>query len=146
MRRCAVDWNRRFEQCFANAGDTSSPGRTHIGAGAHIIGEVISSGSVELRGHITGRLVSSNGQKNGTVLVNTQGSFQGQLVGDAVTILGQVQGTVRSAGVLQLGADARGQADLGYGDLYIEPGAVIKGALSPVGTNTLSSSPQLAKV
>jgi len=145
MRRCAVDWSRRFEQCFENTSDTSSPGCTHIGAGAHIIGEVISSGPVELRGHITGRLESCNGQKNGTVLVNTHGSLHGQLVGDAVTILGKVQGTVRSAGVLQLGADARVQADLGYGDLYIEPGAVIKGALSPVGTNMLSPSPQLAK-
>jgi hypothetical protein len=68
-----------------------------------------------------------------------------QLVGDAVTILGRVQGTVRSAGVLQLGADAQVEADLGYGDLYIQPGAVVIGALSPSAAQTVSSVPQWAK-
>ena len=145
MRRCEMDWNRRFEQCFANASVTSSPGRTHIGAGAHIIGDVISAESVELSGHITGRLVSGNGQKEGSVLVQAKGSLQGHLVGDAVTILGHVQGTVRSAGVLQLGADAQVEADLGYGDLFIQPGAVVKGALSPVVSPTVTEMPHQAK-
>jgi cytoskeletal protein CcmA (bactofilin family) len=94
---------------------------------------VICSESVELSGQVTGRLVSGNGGKNGTVLIKAKGSLQGQLVGDAVTILGHVQGKVLSEGVLILGTDARVQADLGYGDLYIQPGAVVKGALSPVG-------------
>ena len=66
-------------------------------------------------------------------------------MGDAVTILGHVQGTVRSAGVLQLGADAQVEADLGYGDLFIQPGAVVKGALSPVVSPTVTEMPHLAK-
>jgi cytoskeletal protein CcmA (bactofilin family) len=89
--------------------------------------------------------VSGNGQKEGSVLVQTKGSLQGHLVGDAVTILGHVQGTVRSAGVLQLGADAQVEADLGYGDLYIQPGAVVIGALSPGAAQTVSSMPQWVK-
>ena len=140
-----MDWNRRFEQVFASGGDASTMGCTHIGAGTHIIGDVISAESVELSGHITGRLVSVNGKKNGSVLVKAKGSLQGHLVGDAVTILGHVQGTVRSAGVLQLGADAQVAADLGYGDLYIQPGAVVKGVLSPVTSQTLPSTPNWAK-
>ena len=140
-----MDWNRRFEQVFASGGDASTKGGTLIGAGAHIIGDVISAESVELSGHITGRLVSGNGQKEGTVLIQAKGSLQGQLVGDAVTILGHVQGTVRSAGVLQLGADAQVEADLGYGDLFIQPGAVVKGALSPVVSPTVTEMPHLAK-
>ena len=140
-----MDWNRRFEQVFASGGDASTKGGTLIGAGAHIIGDVISAESVELSGHITGRLVSGNGQKEGSVLVQAKGSLQGQLVGDAVTILGHVQGTVRSAGVLQLGADAQVEADLGYGDLFIQPGAVVKGALSPVVSPTVTEMPHLAK-
>jgi cytoskeletal protein CcmA (bactofilin family) len=140
-----MDWNRRFEQVFASGGDASTKGGTLIGAGAHIIGDVISAESVELSGHITGRLVSGNGQKEGTVLIQAKGSLQGQLVGDAVTILGHVQGTVRSAGVLQLGADAQVEADLGYGDLYIQAGAVVKGALSPVVSPTVTEMPHLAK-
>ena len=140
-----MDWSRRFEQVFASGGDASTKGCTLIGAGAHIIGDVISAESVELSGHITGRLVSGNGQKEGTVLIQAKGSLQGQLVGDAVTILGHVQGTVRSAGVLQLGADAQVEADLGYGDLFIQPGAVVKGALSPVVSPTVTEMPHLAK-
>jgi cytoskeletal protein CcmA (bactofilin family) len=140
-----MDWNRRFEQVFASGGDASTKGGTLIGAGAHIIGDVISAESVELSGHITGRVVSGNGQKEGTVLIQAKGSLQGQLVGDAVTILGHVQGTVRSAGVLQVGADAQVEADLGYGDLYIQPGAVVKGVLSPVTSQTLPSTPNCAK-
>ena len=140
-----MDWNRRFEQVFASGGDASTKGGTLIGAGAHIIGDVISAESVELSGHITGRLVSGNGQKKGSVLVQAKGSLQGHLVGDAVTILGHVQGTVRSAGVLQLGADAQVEADLGYGDLFIQPGAVVKGALSPVVSPTVTEMPHLAK-
>ena len=140
-----MDWNRRFEQVFASGGDASTKGGTLIGAGAHIIGDVISAESVELSGHITGRLVSGNGQKEGSVLVQAKGSLQGHLVGDAVTILGHVQGTVRSAGVLQLGADAQVEADLGYGDLFIQPGAVVKGALSPVVSPTVTVMPHLAK-
>lgn len=145
MRRLAVNWNRRFEQCFAGAKSASNHGGTQIGAGAHIIGDVYSNESVELRGHITGRLVSSNGQKSGTVLVNAQGCLEGQLEGDAVTILGQVQGTVRSVGVLQLGTDARVQADLGYGDLSIHPGAVVKGALCPAMTPNEPATTHLAQ-
>ena len=140
-----MDWNRRFEQVFASGGDASTKGGTLIGAGAHIIGDVISAESVELSGHITGRLVSGNGQKEGSVLVQAKGSLQGHLVGDAVTILGHVQGTVRSAGVLQLGADALVEADLGYGDLYIQPGAVVKGVLSPVTPQTVPVMPNWAK-
>ena len=140
-----MDWNRRFEQVFASGGDASTKGGTLIGAGAHIIGDVISAESVELSGHITGRLVSGNGQKEGSVLVQAKGSLQGHLVGDAVTILGHVQGTVRSAGVLQLGADAQVEADLGYGDLYIQPGAVVKGVLSPVTSQTVTAIPIWAK-
>ena len=140
-----MDWNRRFEQVFASGGDASTKGGTLIGAGAHIIGDVISAESVELSGHITGRLVSGNGQKEGSVLVQAKGSLQGHLVGDAVTILVHVQGTVRSAGVLQLGADAQVEADLGYGDLFIQPGAVVKGALSPVVSPTVTEMPHLAK-
>jgi len=140
-----MDWNRRFEQVFASGGDASTKGGTLIGAGAHIIGDVMSAESVELSGHITGRLVSGNGQKEGTVLIQAKGSLQGQLVGDAVTILGHVQGTVRSAGVLQLGADAQVEADLGYGDLYIQPGAVVKGVLSPVTLQTVPVIPNWAK-
>ena len=140
-----MDWNRRFEQVFASGGDASTKGGTLSGAGAHIIGDVISAESVELSGHITGRLVSGNGQKEGSVLVQAKGSLQGHLVGDAVTILGHVQGTVRSAGVLQLGADAQVEADLGYGDLFIQPGAVVKGALSPVVSPTVTEMPHLAK-
>jgi cytoskeletal protein CcmA (bactofilin family) len=140
-----MDWNRRFEQVFASGGDASTKGGTLIGAGAHIIGDVISAESVELSGHITGRLVSGNGQKEGSVLVQAKGSLQGHLVGDAVTILGHVQGTVRSAGVLQLGADAQVEADLGYGDLYIQPGAVVKGVLSPFTLQTVPVIPSWAK-
>jgi cytoskeletal protein CcmA (bactofilin family) len=141
-----MDWNRRFEQVFASSSDASTKGCTLIGAGAHVVGDVISAESVELSGHITGRLVSSNGQKEGSVLVQAKGSLQGHLVGDAVTILGHVQGTVRSAGVLQLGADAKVEADLGYGDLYIQPGAVVKGVLSPVTPQTVPVMPNWAKV
>jgi len=140
-----MDWNRRFEQVFASGGDAMNKGCTQIGAGAHVIGEVISADSVELTGRITGRLVSANGQHTGRVLVKAKGSLKGHLVGDAVTILGHVQGTVRSEGVLQLGADAQVEADLGYGDLYIQPGAVVIGALSPGAAQTVSSMPQWVK-
>lgn len=109
------------------------------------MGDVISAETVELSGHITGRLVSVNGEKKGSVLVKAKGSLQGQLVGDDVTILGRVRGTVRSAGVLRLGADAQVEADLGYGDLFIQPGAVVKGALSPVVSPTVTDLPHLAK-
>jgi hypothetical protein len=47
--------------------------------------------------------------------------------------------------VLQLGADAQVEADLGYGDLYIQAGAVVKGALSPVVSPTVTEMPHLAK-
>jgi cytoskeletal protein CcmA (bactofilin family) len=140
-----MDWNRRFEQVFSSARVASHHAHTQIGAGAHIIGDVISAEAVELSGRITGRLVSGNVQKNGSVLIKAKGSLQGHVVGDSVTILGHVQGTVRSAGVLQLGADAQVAADLGYGDLYIQPGAVVKGVLSPVTSQTLPSTPNWAK-
>ena len=140
-----MDWNRRFEQVFSSARVASNHAHTQIGAGAHIIGDVISAESVELSGRITGRLVSVNVQKNGSVLVKAKGSLQGHVVGDSVTILGHVQGTVRSEGVLQLGADAQVAADLGYGDLYIQPGAVVKGVLSPVTSQTVTAIPIWAK-
>ena len=58
-----MDWNRRFEQVFASGSEASALARTQIGAGAYIMGDVISAESVELSGHITGRLVSVNGEK-----------------------------------------------------------------------------------
>ena len=140
-----MDWNRRFEQVFSGCSDGAAKGCTQIGVGAHIIGELISSESVELSGRITSRLVSGNGQSNCTLLVKAKGSLQGHLVGDAVTILGHVQGSVRAAGLLQLGADARVQADLGYGDLFIQPGAVVIGALCPLGPNEVPVKAQLVK-
>ena len=140
-----MDWNRRFEQVFASGSEASALARTQIGAGAYIMGDVISAETVELSGHITGRLVSVNGEKKGSVLVKAKGSLQGQLVGDDVTILGRVRGTVRSTGVLRLGADAQVEADLGYGDLFIQPGAMVKGALSPVVSPTVTDLPHLAK-
>ena len=145
MQRCAMDWSRRFEQVFSSARVASNHAHTQIGAGAHIIGAVICSESVELSGQVTGRLVSGNGGKNGTVLIKAKGSLQGQLVGDAVTILGHVQGSVRSEGVLILGTDSRVQADLGYGNLSIQPGAVVKGALSPVGPQMVTEKHRFVK-
>ena len=117
-----MDWNRRFEQVFASGGDASTKGGTLIGAGAHIIGDVISAESVELSGHITGRLVSGNGQKEGSVLVQAKGSLQGHLVGDAVTILA-VEGEPPVGGEFEDKAeDSGGVVDAGLAVVFAQQG------------------------
>ena len=97
-----------------------SNARSVLGSDLKIVGEITSSGQVEVLGEVDGTL-SAQG-----LIVGADGKVTGDVAADTVEIKGKLEGKVQSQ-TFTLRAAAQVAADVNYTTLVIESGAQIEG-------------------
>lgn len=106
--------------------DLSRPagGRSHLGAGSRIIGELQFPGTVELPGYVKGRVEAS------AITIEETGEVEGELHAASIAIKGRFTGQL-TGGTVNLHATARVSGDLVYERLSVESGAELAGRCIP---------------
>ncbi len=94
--------------------------RSVLGADLKIVGEVTSTGQVEVLGEVEGTIQAQ------ALIVGAEGKVNGDIAADVVEIKGKLDGKVHSEN-FTLRAAAQVTADVNYSTLVIESGAQIEG-------------------
>lgn len=97
----------------------SAGGRSHLGAGSRITGDLYFPGTVELPGHVAGRVEAS------TVVIDETGDVDGEIHAASASIRGQFSGEI-VAGTVTLHASAQVTGTITYQNLSIESGARVE--------------------
>lgn len=113
---------------FSKPADPLSPsprpatnaGKSVLGSDLKIVGEITSTGSVEIMGEVDGTITARS------VTIGPEGQVKGDVSGDAVEVKGKLDGRVKSDS-FALRASAQVQADVSYSTVVIESGAQIEG-------------------
>ncbi|HAW47681.1 MAG TPA: hypothetical protein DCX34_10650 [Roseovarius sp.] len=102
-------------------------GRSHLGAGSRITGELYFPGTVELPGHVNGSVEAA------AIVIEEAGEVEGDLRASSIAIKGHFKGRIKG-GAVQLTSTARVVADITYDSLSIESGAQVEGKCMPRAT------------
>lgn len=94
--------------------------RSVLSADLRVVGEITSTGTIEVLGEIDGT-VTAHG-----LIVGGEGKVIGSVVAETVEVKGKLEGKVAS-GVFTLRAAAQISADVAYTTLVIESGAQVEG-------------------
>lgn len=105
------------------ASGTVSNTRSVLASDLRIIGDITSTGTVEVHGEVEGTLAAH------TLTIAPEGAINGQVAADTVEVKGRLDGRVDSA-TFTLRASAQVAADVSYTNLVIESGAQIEGRFS----------------
>lgn len=105
------------------AGSTGTNTRSVFAADLRIVGDVTSTGTVEILGEIEGTLAAH------TLNIGGEGRVSGQVAADTIEVKGKLDGRV-DANAFTLRASAQVAADVIYSTLVIESGAQIEGRFS----------------
>lgn len=101
-----------------------SSGRSHLGAGSRLVGELYFPGTVELPGFVRGRVDAS------AIVIDTDGEVEGELHAATVSIKGRFKGQI-SGGAVKLYSSARVHGDITYESLSVDTGAEVEGKCKP---------------
>ncbi len=104
----------------------SENGTTLVAKGAHIKGDILFQGSLEVEGEITGNLVGKEGEDT-VVRILDAGSVNGELRVPVIFISGKVSGDVYASQQIELAANAVVDGDVHYNVLEVERGAQVNG-------------------
>lgn len=99
----------------------SNAGKSVLASDLKIVGEITSTGSVEIMGEVEGNLTARG------VTVGGEGRVKGTVQAETVEIKGALDGRVATGG-FTLRATAQVEADVTYATLVIESGAQIEGS------------------
>lgn len=102
---------------------TSSNSRSVLSADLRVVGEISSSGTIEVLGEIDGTITAHG------LVVGAEGKVVGTVAADTVEVKGKLEGRVAS-GAFTLRASAQVKADVTYTTLVIESGASVEGHYS----------------
>ncbi|MGV8953291.1 MAG: bactofilin family protein [Cypionkella sp.] len=105
------------------SGTTGTNTRSVFSADLKIVGDVSSTGTVEVLGEVEGTIAAH------TLTIGAEGRVQGQVAADSVEIKGKMDGRV-DANSFVLRAASNVAADVSYVSLVIESGAQIEGRFS----------------
>jgi cytoskeletal protein CcmA (bactofilin family) len=108
---------------------SGSGGRSHLGAGSRITGELYFPGTVELPGYVNGNVEAAG------IIIEEAGEVEGELRASSITVKGRFKGQI-NGGAVQLHASARVAGDISYDSLSIESGAQVEGACIPRAKST----------
>jgi cytoskeletal protein CcmA (bactofilin family) len=103
-----------------SGGNSSSNTRSILSSDLRIVGEISSTGTIEVLGDIEGS-VSAQG-----LIIGSEGRVSGQVSAETVEVKGKLDGRVDSQS-FTLRAAAQVTADISYSTLIIESGAQIEG-------------------
>ena len=102
----------------------ASGGRSHLGAGSRITGELYFPGTVELPGYVNGRVEAA------AIMIEEAGDVEGELSAANIAVKGRFKGQIKG-GMVKLHASARVSGDITYESLSIESGAELEGVCQP---------------
>ncbi len=107
----------------------SRPGRTVIGDGLKIFGNVTAEGLIEINGQIEGDLHCAS------LIVSPKGRIVGSITAEQVVVNGRVEGPIQGGDVV-LKSQAHVVGDINHKTLTIEKGAYFDGRVTQaLGTN-----------
>lgn len=109
----------------ANRGD--APGNLTIGEGVKVVGQLVVPGLAVINGTLQGELQADE------LLVGPKGSLSGQVRVRTADIHGSTHETLEASDFLCVRSTGRVHGQARYGEIEIEKGGVIRGAISPVG-------------
>jgi cytoskeletal protein CcmA (bactofilin family) len=109
----------------ANRGD--APGNLTIGEGVKVVGQLVVPGLAVINGTLQGELQADE------LLVGPKGSLSGQVRVRTADIHGTTHETLEASEFLCVRGTGRVNGQARYGEIEIEKGGVIRGAISPVG-------------
>ena len=101
----------------------SNAGKSVLGSDLHIVGDVTSTGTVEIHGTIDGNITARG------LVIGPEGAVKGTVSAEAIEIKGRFEGRA-STDSFTLRATAEVQADVTYASVNIESGAQIQGRLT----------------
>ncbi len=109
----------------ATRGD--APGNLTIGEGVKVVGQLVVPGLAVINGTLQGEL------KADELLVGPKGSLSGQVRVRTADVHGTTHETLEASEFLCVRATGQVNGHARYGEIEIEKGGVIRGAISPVG-------------
>ncbi len=109
----------------SNRGD--APGNLTIGEGVKVVGQLVVPGLAVINGTLQGELQADE------LLVGPKGSLSGQVRVRTADIHGTTHETLEASEFLCVRGTGRVNGQARYGEIEIEKGGVIRGAISPVG-------------
>lgn len=98
-------------------------GRSHFAAGAKLTGDLTVPGSMELLGHVDGKITADS------IVIEASGSAVGELHADSVTVKGSFEGNINGRDVRLL-SGAKVSGKIIYQTLSIESGAEVNSTCS----------------
>ncbi|GMU69836.1 MAG: hypothetical protein AMXMBFR37_21680 [Steroidobacteraceae bacterium] len=107
---------------------------TLIGKAARIDGDLAFEGGLHLDGRVAGNVLG-DGTGGNTLSVSEQGHIEGSVTVPNVVLNGTVTGDIRATGRVVLGARARVEGSVHYGQIEMALGAEIRGRLVPLGAD-----------
>lgn len=93
-----------------------------LGKKSILCGNLQTSGPSRIDGSFKGIIVSES-----DVLVGPSGVVEANIIGENVTVAGQVNGNIVARGTLEILASGVLNGDVKVGNLVVEPGAVLRG-------------------
>ena len=105
---------------MADQNNPKAGGRSHLGAGSRITGELFFPGTVELPGFVKGRVEAAE------IVIEDTGEVEGEIHAASITIKGQFDGQA-IGGEIALHTSARVNGDITYESLSTESGAQVEG-------------------
>ncbi len=103
----------------------SSDARSVISSDLKIIGDITSTGSVEINGEVEGAVNARS------LVIGAEGRLNGQITAETLDVRGTVDGHI-AAGVFTLRSASVVTADVNYVSVVIESGAQIDGHLTRI--------------
>ena len=103
------------------------PGNLTIGEGVKVVGQLVVPGLAVINGTLQGELQADE------LLVGPKGTLSGQVRVRTADIHGSTHETLEASEFLCVRSTGRVHGQARYGEIEIEKGGVIRGAISPVG-------------
>ncbi len=116
------------------AGKNDAPGNLIIGEGVKVVGHLMVPGLAVINGTLEG------GLQAGELLVGPQGSLSGQVSVRTADVHGRTFDTLSASEFLCVRSTGVVSGKAHYGEIEIEKGGVIQGAVGPVSGQDASSS------
>lgn len=113
---------------------------TLIGRGTRVEGRVQFSGALRVEGSVQGE-VRGHGKAPATLSLGREGSIVGSVAAVHLRSEGRIEGTVSSAGSVELLPDSTTSGELSYESLQVRRGAVLDCVLRPLKPDAEASSP-----
>ncbi len=103
-------------------------GRSIIGVGTQIVGDITFSGGMRIDGEVNGNVIAAPG-KPSTLVLSEHARVNGEVSVTHLVVNGTISGPVTASEYLELQGKAKVSGDVHYKTLEIQLGAIVEGRL-----------------